>query len=173
MDRIIMCLRAAWASSSMHRAALLVTVPVAFAVSAALPPRLAGQVPAPQVYTATGSDASVVDGHISCSHDHRATRAYRPSHLTSRHDRAVPLRECTVPNDGGCDPTTNVQSEDDDGNTVSMTCELREEVEIPLVNFGVSVLTFGLLESFEILAIRYCDYGPRCGGAYQVDWFRM
>ena len=57
MDRIIMCLRAAWASSSMHRAALLVTVPVAFAVSAALPPRLVGQVAAPQVYTATGSDA--------------------------------------------------------------------------------------------------------------------
>lgn len=98
-----------------------------------------------------------------------------PRNIASQDDLGVPLiDECIVADEGGCDPTANRQYEDEDGNTVSRTCELRDEVYISLASVSVPIPPFfGVLPGFELVGVRMCDYGPRCGAEWNWEWFEM
>lgn len=98
-----------------------------------------------------------------------------PGNTASQNDLGVPLiDECIVADEGGCDPTANRQYEDEDGNNVSRTCELRSEVYISLASVSVPIPPiFGVLPGFELVGVRMCDYGPRCGAEWNWEWFEM
>ncbi len=82
---------------------------------------------------------------------------------------------CARDANGSCAPTKNVQKDHqfDDGTwgTRSITCDLREEVEIPLLSAGISAFGISILESLNIFKIVVCDYGPRCNGDIIYTFF--
>ena len=74
-----------------------------------------------------------------------------------------------------CERRKNIQvpHQFDDGTwgTRSITCELRAQVDIPIVGAGPGWVVLTFLPSLNIVQVVVCDYGPLCEHDVIVDWF--
>ena len=84
-------------------------------------------------------------------------------------------RGCSEDANHVCERRKNIQvpHQFDDGTwgTRSITCELRAQVDIPIVGAGPGWVVLTFLPSLNIVQIVVCDYGPLCEHDVIVDWF--